>query len=206
MNIQEYKKNPCEESSLPFWKAEAIKIPGSMKIVNDNNIDIEMFSEYKDEPYFKLSHCMKDIEKPLLDDEFEMNSGDVEDYAKHIMECYGLGNEFVDELAAYEFHSVYNPDLWVLIKEKKTNRIVASGIAEFDQRIGEGVFEWIQVSSNYRRKGLGKNVVEELLWRMKDIAYFVTVSGIVNNETNPLALYESCGFGNKVIWHVLNKK
>ncbi len=41
---------------------------------------------------------------------------------------------------------------------------------------------------------------------MNGKADFVTVSGKVNNKTNPLALYERCGFSEKVIWHVLSKQ
>ena len=52
---------------------------------------------------------------------------------------------------------------------------------------------------------LGKYIVKELLYRMKDKAKFVTVSGKVNNPDNPYALYCACGFGNPVTWHVVRK-
>ena len=38
------------------------------------------------------------------------------------------------------------------------------------------------------------------------IEHSLTVSGKVNTQTNPLSLYERCGFSGKVIWHVLTKK
>ena len=65
--------------------------------------------------------------------------------------------------------------------------------------------EWIQVSPEHRGIGLGKLVVNELLWRMKDKAEFVTVSGKVDNSTNPRGLYIACGFTDEVIWHVMRK-
>ena len=68
-----------------------------------------------------------------------------------------------------------------------------------------GILEWIQVSTEYRGKGLGKFVVNELLWRMKDKAEFVTVSGKADNSTNPRDLYMSCGFSCEEIWHVMRK-
>ena len=43
-------------------------------------------------------------------------------------------------------------------------------------------------------------IVNELLYRLKGQADFVTVSGDVNNEDNPLGLYEKCGFVDKRIW------
>jgi hypothetical protein len=54
--------------------------------------------------------------------------------------------------------------------------------------------------------GLGQCIVNELLSRLKDKADFVTVSGRVNNETQPERLYEQCGFSNKKNWHVLTRK
>ena len=87
-----------------------------------------------------------------------------------------------------------------------TGEIIASGIAEQDATIREGVLEWIQVSPAYRRRGWGRIIVYELLWRLTDQADFVTVSGKVNERTAPRALYDRCGFGEAVIWHVLKKR
>ena len=112
----------------------------------------------------------------------------------------------VEELRSYMNHPVYVPKLWIAVRELENGTIAASGIAEYDRRIGEGILEWIQVSPEYRRRGLGKYIVKELLYRMKGKADFVTVSGKVKNKTNPLALYEHCGFSEKVIWHVLSKQ
>lgn len=85
-------------------------------------------------------------------------------------------------------------------------KIIASGIADYDDEIKEGYIEWIQVSKDYKGKGLGKAIVYELLSRLKDRAKFVTVSGNLNNKSNPLRLYENCGFKSKVLWYVLTLK
>ena len=84
-------------------------------------------------------------------------------------------------------------------------RVVASGIAEVDPGIREGTLEWIQVSPDYRRKGLGRYIVNGLLQRLYGKADFVTVSGKLNNPGNPLALYCSCGFTDCVVWHIVRK-
>ena len=93
-----------------------------------------------------------------------------------------------------------------LVAELYRCDIVATGIAELDPECNEGVLEWIQVSENYRRCGLGSYIVIELLWRMKDIAQFVTVSGQCNNPTNPESLYRKCGFTGNDVWHILRRK
>jgi len=84
--------------------------------------------------------------------------------------------------------------------------VAASGIAELDRDCGEGVLEWIQVSEQHRRRGLGVYLVNELLWRMKDLARFVTVSGRCGNLNNPEGLYRKCGFTGDDVWHILRKR
>lgn len=205
MEKEVYLTNPCKASSLPFWKTNLIKIPENMKIVPEDELQCIVTREYTDESFFKLLHRMTGIEKPVLDSRYELVCCEVSEYAEHIAACYddiGISGE---ELASYQAHAVYDRELWIAVRECGQNTIVASGIAELDADIKEGVLEWIQVSSDYRGRGLGKFIVKELLWRMKDKAEFVTVSGKVDNPTNPRGLYMACGFSDEEIWHVMRK-
>ena len=83
-------------------------------------------------------------------------------------------------------------------------RPVALGIADFDAEIKEGSLEWIQVLPGKRRMGLGKMIVNELLSRLKGKADFATVSGQIDNATNPEMLYRKCGFTGNDIWYVIS--
>ena len=62
-----------------------------------------------------------------------------------------------------------------------------------------------RISANNDEK-IGQLIVTELLSKMKDIADFATVSGKVDNTTNPEALYIKCGFAGDDVWHILHKK
>ena len=95
--------------------------------------------------------------------------------------------------------------MWLAILHYKSGEIAATGIAELDCEIGEGILEWIQVLPKHRGQGLGKYVVSELLWRMKDYASFATVSGQCDNPNHPERLYRNCGFTGTDVWHVLRK-
>ena len=205
MTIEEYLSDPCSASSLPLWKTETINVPDSLLIIRDDAFIADQFTEYNDAPYFKVIHRLSGISEQHLNGKFQLVSASVEDYAQHIHTCYGWEITAMD-LKAYMSHPVYHPDLWLAVKDMETGQIIASGIAELDARIGEGILEWIQVSPNYRRMGFGKYIVQELLWRMKDRASFVTVSGELNNKSNPLALYLRCGFTHTVIWHILSRR
>lgn len=93
-----------------------------------------------------------------------------------------------------------------MVKEKASSEYVGCGIADFDTETRELILEWIQVLPQHRGKKIGQLIVTELLYRMKDIADFGTVSGKVDNLTNPEALYRKCGFSGDDVWHILHKK
>ena len=97
---------------------------------------------------------------------------------------------------------VFDNDLWVFICDKQSLSPIALGIADFDRNIGEGSLEWIQALPDYRGRGLGTKIVFELLFRLKEKASFITVSGEVYNPTNPETLYRKCGFSGDDVWYV----
>lgn len=204
MTGEEYIKDPCRASSLPFWKTEEIKVPEHLLIVRD---DLMPGTEIKgsDEPYFRMIHRLKDVRRSPVPEGFVLSERGIPAFSEHINECYSDIGVTEEELSAYARRPVYDPSLWVAVTEEKSGRIAASGIAELDTRIGEGILEWIQVSPVYRRKGLGRFVVNELLCRLLGHADFVTVSGRLLDPSKPEALYSSCGFTGKTVWHVISK-
>ena len=112
----------------------------------------------------------------------------------------------VSEIESYFHRRVYAPELWVAVRDDRNGKIAATGIAEFDAQMGEGILEWVQVSHEYRGCGLGTYVVTELLHRIGKKAKFATVSGQVNNPQKPENLYRKCGFQGNDIWHILRRK
>ena len=202
MDAKDYRADPCRASSLPFWKTERVTVPENITILREDRFDA---SECRgtDEPYFRMIHRLDGIEKPELPEPFRIIPCDADGFAWHIRECYTEECITADELRAYARQPVYDADLRIAVADTTNGRIAASGIADADTRIGEGILEWIQVSPDYRHRGLGKYIVRELLYRMKGKADFATVSGRVNNPDNPFALYRSCGFTDPVIWHII---
>ena len=202
---EQYLAAPCKAASIPYWKATSITIPDGMKILHHDEYDAAEYQQYIDEPYFRLIHNLKGLSKPVLPQGYSLCTAPLSEYAAHISTCYeGIGIT-EEELWSYKTRSVYDEVLWLAVKDNQTDCIVASGIAELDREIGEGVLEWIQVSQSHRGKGLGRYVVSELLWRLKSKAGFATVSGQCNNATNPERLYRKCGFTGNDVWHILRK-
>ena len=205
MNKDEYLKDPCKASSLSFWKTNNFVVPSFVHVVRDDLFDKAL--NVNDEQYFKVINYLNNIEKPDLPKSFVDCSDSVsfKDFANHINSCYLKEHVTEEEVASYKEHLTYKKELWIAIKDIKTNEVVGTAIGEFDSSINEGIIEWVQVSNDYRRKGIGKYLVNSLLIKMKEYADFVIVSGNLNNPSNPLKLYLSCGFKNKVIWHIYNK-
>ena len=203
---EQYLANPCKASSIPYWKAKSITIPDGMKILHQDEYDNTEYQQYIDEPYFRLIHNLKCLAEPVLPQDYSLCTATLSEYAAHISSCYEEIGITEEELRSYTLRSVYDAALWLAIKDERTGNIVATGIAELDREIGEGVLEWIQVSQGHRGKGLAEYIVSELLWRLKSKAGFATVSGQCNNSTNPEKLYRKCGFSGDDVWHILRKR
>ena len=202
-----YRNNPCRVSSLPYWKSVCMAVPENMVILHDGDFCEGCFKDYVDEPYFRLYHNLQEVRTAGLPDGFGLCHAAPAEYAAHINQCYAGIAVTETEIASYVRHSVYAPELWIAVEDLKTRKIAATGIAELDAQIGEGILEWIQVSPEYRGFGLGTYVVTELLYRMAaQKAQFATVSGRVNNPSKPEYLYRKCGFRGNDVWHILSKK
>ena len=206
INKNEYLICPCKVSSIPYWKAKSITVPDGMSIVHQDNFNQIEYQHYIDEPYFRLIHNLQDLSVQVLPQGYSIYKATLKDFADHINSCYSKIGVTEADLRDYLARPVYDSALWLAVKDNQNNEVLATGIAELDKEIGEGVLEWIQVSEQHRGCGLGKYVVSELLWRMRDNARFATVSGQCNNPTDPQALYRKCGFTGSDVWHVLRKR
>ncbi len=206
---EEYLKNPCGLLAIPYWKEQSINLPDNMKIVNDRDYKDSYKAKFTEKLFFRLIHNLENINSVNLSDCYTVETIDIKtqlsDVVYIINNCYEEISVNLSEVKEWIKRAVFDNNLWVYIKETQNNKIVALGIAELDKDIKEGVLEWIQVMPNYQGKGLGKVIVNELLNRMKEKADFVTVSGEVDNFTNPEALYRKCGFTGDDVWHIMTK-
>ena len=208
ITLTEYLNNPCETLSIPYWKSKSITIPLDMKILHDRDFHSDILSEYTDEKYFRLYHTLKDIPKIATND-FEITIAtrrDIKTIVQIINDSYTDISVNAELIKGYTKTPVYNENLWIMVKEKATDKYVGCGLADYDSEAKELILEWIQVLPEYRGKKIGQLIVTELLSRMKDVANFTTVSGKVDNTTNPEALYRKCGFVGNDVWHILHRK
>ena len=205
INKNEYLICPCRVASIPYWKAKTITVPDDMSIVHQDDLNEIKYQNCIDEPYFRLIHLLQDLSEQKLPQGYSLCNATLNEFVTHINSCYNSIGVTESYLQNYKTHPVYDSTLWLAVKYDITGEIVATGIAELDQDLKEGILEWVQVSEKHRGNGLGKYIVLELLWRMKDKAKFVTVSGQCNNPTNPERLYRKSGFTGTDVWHILKR-
>ena len=87
MRTIDYVKNPCEMSSLPFWKTNTVTIPDNMLILRDDMFIAERTHGH-DEPYFRMLHDLCNIPFCQLDSAFQVIDCSLDDFSSHINECY----------------------------------------------------------------------------------------------------------------------
>lgn len=201
MERNEYLTDPCGKLSIPYWKAKTLVIPDSIKIIHCRNWSGQ-YSNYQ--RFFRIMHDLKDL--CPIDFDYDTLSVDYQaaDLAEMINASYSHENIVVTEKEILEWrqHETFREDLCICINADD-GKMIASGIAEFDEICREGIIEWVQVLPEYRKRGLGKKIVDALLRRLKGIgADFVTVSGNLDNSSDPLKLYRKCGFTGDDIWYI----
>jgi len=156
---------------------------------------------------FRLIHNMETVPRPQLPAGFSFALANPISASQAISDLIGACYEDIypspETVCDWGGHPVFAADLWVWIVDEAREMPAALGIAEFDSQIAAGSLEWIQVLPEYRGKGLGQQIVCELLNRLKDRVEFTTVAGRVDNVTRPETLYRRCGFTGEDVWWVL---
>ena len=207
MNLQDYLLAPCGALSIPYWKAQIVQTPSYMRIVHHREYDAEAYANYTDEPYFRLKHDLRNI--PPARGSYAcrvVSEEDLQMVKSLINRSHDDLEVTLAQLQGYRATPAFAADLWLIALNASTGEPVGCGIADIDPVANEGVLEWIQVLPEHRRRGAGEFIVNDLLRRMIGRADFATVSGRVNNQTNPERLYRRCGFTGADVWHILTRK
>jgi GNAT superfamily N-acetyltransferase len=207
---EEYLCDPCGTASLAFWKESSTSVPEHMRIVHERDFHEAYLVDYADDPFFKLLHDLSGICEPTFPCGYTLSEaampGDAAALAALLTVCYEDSAFTAENVISFTHSPAYAPALWLLIFDQ-TGALCGAGLGDYDENVREGTLEWIQVLPAYRGKGLGKAVVNELLVRLCACgARFATVSGRINNSTNPEVLYRACGFTGNDVWHVMTKK
>ncbi len=107
----------------------------------------------------------------------------------------------VNKLDSLKKQPVFASNLWVMIREKKTNKAVGVGICVYDEKIFETELEWIYVLRDYQGYGVGRYLLSEIVKRARSKSDIIRVGGVADG------FYEKCGFTIKTDeWLWIKKK
>lgn len=208
ISIEDYKKNPCKVSSIPYWKAKRITIPSNMKIVHSNEFDKKLLDKYFDKRFFRLIHNLSIIpDFNVTGINFRVLSSNRNDELTDMINDSYAHSEIcvsADYIKSLTKTQVYCPELW--IGAYYSGKLIGSIICDFDIEVGEAVIEWLQVLPEYRRRGIASALICKALKTMSGFSDFATVSGECDNITYPERVYRKCGFEGDDVWHILNEK
>ena len=112
----------------------------------------------------------------------------IDDYQKLVP--FWKKNYFVNEMDSFKRLKLFlekNPDLSVLIEEN--GGIIGTALDSFDGR--RGYLQKVVTDKDSRRKGMGKQLVKEVLKRLQSLGGTYIP---INVEENLVTFYEKCGF------------
>jgi len=207
---EKYINDPCGVCSTAYWKNAYFYKTDNMSIIHEKDLSQIDQNAFRITKYFRLLHTFEALFPSVLSSEYYFQPVDVKAQngiaSVLINSCYEDISASPEQVEEWTRYPVFDNDLWIFICEKASEAPVALGIADFDRDIREGSLEWIQVLPDKRGLGLGQALVNELLRRLKKKADFVTVSGKLDNFSNPESLYRKCGFTGNDVWCVLQQQ
>ena len=174
MDRKEYLKNPCGMLSIPYWKAEMLTVPDSIRTIHCRDWKGQ-YSNYQ--RFFRIKHDLDGLDPITFDYDTISIDFQAGQLSEMINACYRHENIAVTEedVLNWKTHKTFREELCIYINADN-GKMAASGIAEYDENCREGIIEWVQVLPEYRNNGLGKRIITVLLSRLKDLgADFVCI-------------------------------
>jgi len=200
-----YLANPCKTYSIPYSKMKDFNNVSNVLIFHYESISIDQLKTYQVQTFFRLKHDLKKLNPGVYKTEEINIEKDIDELIMMINECYQHEKIQVkhDDFIELTHKDTFDASLWLKIVEN--NKMVATIIGCIDTDLKEGWIEWVQVLPSFQGRGYGKSIINSLLYKMKDNADFVTVSGHMDNVKDPEKIYRKCGFTGNDLWYICKK-
>jgi len=92
-----------------------------------------------------------------------------------------------DNLRKMMREPVFDPSLWMFVKDNEKDELIGIAISTYDERIKETDIEWFYILPSFHGKGAGRFLLSEIICRSRQSSDDIRVGG--TNE-----FYKKCGF------------
>ena len=143
MDRKEYLQDPCGMLSIPYWKAEMLTVPDSVRIIHCR----DWKGQYNDyQRFFRIRHDLNGLDPIFFDYDTISIDFQAGELSEMINACYQHENIAVTEedILEWKKHKTFREELCVYINAGN-GKMAASGIAAYDENCREGTIEWVQV-------------------------------------------------------------
>lgn len=226
---KKYQQDPTHTLPIPYWKHKQTSVREDMVIVSDEKFNEVLYREFIDTKYYRLEHDLLNLKLGKIGSHYSFSTyktNDTFNIYNLIKECYKEDELQFEKIERLVKDETFNNLLCVFLycdkyymieknivninkigprKEKKLKPI-GMIMANFDEETKEASIEYLCIIEKYRKKGLGKLLIQEILLRISNIAEFATVTYPIESEYNLDNLFRSCGFTGDAVWHVLKKQ
>jgi len=155
---------------------------------------------------FRLLHTAEVA--PALPDGLSWADADpaqAEAIAAFIARCDPTFQPTAETVRTWAGESACAPDLWLWAQDAQ-GEPVGLAYAERDAALPEAALEGAYVRPDWRKRGLGRALVGEVVRRAKASGTaLVTVAGAVEDRDNPGAFFRRCGFSGRDVWWYLSR-
>ena len=226
---QKYIQDPTHTLPIPLWKHNKTVVREDMVIVSDEMYNEVLYRDFVDSKYYRLEHELLNLKLGKIGNHYSFStykSGDIFNLYNLIKECYEESSLTFDKIESIVKDETFNNllcvflyndrnyvtersvDLKKSLKNDKEKKLKPIGmiLANFDENIKEASIEYLCIIEKYRKKGLSKLLIQEILLRISNIADFATVTYPINSVYPLDKIFRDCGFKGDAIWHVLKKQ
>ncbi len=156
---------------------------------------------------FRLQHTAE-ATAPTLPDGLSWAAADpaqADTIAAFIARCDPTFQPAAETVRTWTAEAAFAPDLWLWLKDAQGEPI-GLAYAERDPALPESALEGVYVRPDWRKRGLGRALVTEVVRRAKASGTaLVTVAGAVEDRDNPGAFFRHCGFSGRDVWWYLSR-
>lgn len=226
ITIDKYLNNPTKTLHCTFNQYKTRASRRNEVIVPQDKFNENDYHDYFDTTIVRMKHDLNSLTSSKMgrglsfitftEDVYEDEKKFfVDDFYFLLKEIFSVSDEEFSQITKKIKDNDYSSELCFILyinrhskkaQQKRLRYPVGVCYATMDQMIGEATIDKFGILPEFRNKGYGKIILQELLLRLANLdAKFITVALPCYEDHILERLFHSCGFTDDYVWHILKK-